>query len=293
VTLVEHGPLAVVIPVHNGVEHTTRCLAALRAQQAEVMVIVVDDGSTDGTAEYLGREHPDVHVLPGTGDLWWSGAADLGCRFAITAGAERLILVNNDIVRLSDDCLSAVAELVRSTDDCASPVVVDEMSDGPTTIVQAGGTLDWLGRGIQPRMAGEPYVLEERVAECDWLPGHVLGFSSSLFLELDGFDRRRFPQYRGDIDFTLRARLRRGRRCLVMHHCWAVNDRTQAGFNFWTRVSLRDFFRGLTSLRSNYNLRETLWFTWTYCPWYARVPYLALFYLKYCYATAKTWVRTA
>jgi GT2 family glycosyltransferase len=293
VRFAERGSLAVVIPVHNGLEHTTRCLAALRAQSGELAVIVVDDGSTDGTAEFLEREHPDVQVLPGTGDLWWSGAADLGCRLAIRNGAEGLTVLNNDIVRMSDGCIGTLAELARSTGACVSPVVVEELPDGSKRVIQAGGTLRWLRGGIKLRLNGEPYVAQDRITDSDWLPGHALTFASSLFLELGGFDRRRFPQYRGDIDFTLRARTRLGRRCLVRHDCWAVNDVTQTGFNFGERVGLRAFLRGLTTLKSNYNLREAVWFAWVHCPWYARVPNLAIFYLKYCYATAKTWVRPA
>src|SRR5688500_14585228 len=105
------GHVAVVVPVHNRLSYTKRLLSELRCSEyEEALVVVVDDGSTDGTGEYLRRHEPDAVVLRGPGDLWWSGAANVGCRFSVTRGARVLILFNNDNLRISRNCIS---ELVR------------------------------------------------------------------------------------------------------------------------------------------------------------------------------------
>ena len=75
---------AVVIPVHGGLPLTVRCLESLRmCDPVPVMVVVVDDGSPDETAAYLATHDPDVHVVAGDGNLWWSGAINVGCDYAI------------------------------------------------------------------------------------------------------------------------------------------------------------------------------------------------------------------
>jgi GT2 family glycosyltransferase len=282
------SPLAVIIPVHNTLSHTARTLALLRGLDGpNATVMVVDDGSTDGTAAYLAHDWPDVVVLPGNGSLWWSGAVDLGCRTAIERGARILVLWNNDNVDASADCLSELARAVDLGDGCAVPVVLKD-EDGSRRILSAGGAVDWLQGGLRLREGGRLYEPSATSGECEWLPGMALTFSSNLFLELSGFDSRRFPQYRGDSDFTMRAR-RAGFSCQVLYSCWVTNDHRQTGMSFTKRISLADFARGLFTLRSNYYLPSTVRFALRHCPPYYVPISLGIFYLKYLYATLKTW----
>lgn len=65
----------VVIPVHNRLSFTRACLESLREQSfRDFTIVVVDDGSTDGTYATLAEEYPEVTLLWGDGDLWWTGA---------------------------------------------------------------------------------------------------------------------------------------------------------------------------------------------------------------------------
>ena len=75
--------LYLVIPVFNRLPFTRTCLQALRQQtHTGFKIIVVDDGSTDGTALVLAREFPEVEVLIGSGNLFWTAAVNLGIRQA-------------------------------------------------------------------------------------------------------------------------------------------------------------------------------------------------------------------
>ncbi|MDP9226719.1 MAG: hypothetical protein M3P18_23340, partial [Actinomycetota bacterium] len=131
------------------------------------------------------------------------------------------------------------------------------------------------------------YRIRAEDAECDWLPGAALAFGRDLFLRIEGFDARMFPQYRGDVDFTTRAS-KAGYKCVVTYAAWVVNDTTQTWINFRRRLSYRDFALGLISLRSAYNLRETILFAWRHCPHRWLIPYLGQFYLRYAYGFWKT-----
>jgi GT2 family glycosyltransferase len=279
---------AVVIPVHNGLEFTRRCLSALAAQEpTEIQTILVDDGSIDGTAEFVGARHPEATVLRGDGNLWWSGATNVGCRHAIASGAEVLILFNNDNVECSADLVSRLAGIAYSTGDCVSAVALVEGANGDRKVLHAGGSLDWAGRGQQLRGTGHEFVADDRVEECDWLPGTALAIRADVFAALGGADARRFPQYRGDIDLTLRAR-RRGRRCLVVRDAWVLNDKAQTGFRVDRPVTPAKVASGFVSRRSPYNLREAVGFAIRHCPPSLVPRYLALYYARYLYACLKS-----
>jgi GT2 family glycosyltransferase len=288
VIFAESAPTAVVIPVHGGLPLTIRCLASLRAcDPIPVMVVVVDDGSPDATADYLRINAPDVHVVAGSGDLWWGASVNRGCEYAIERGAETLILLNNDDVEVSPNLLRELVRLVTERRACVGATVLVDAGDGRRTILAAGGALDWRGRGTVLCRTGEPFAECAAVSECDWLPGMALALRADLFSRLGGIDASTFPQSRGDADLTMRA-AEHGVPCLVSSACWVANDRTQVPFGFTRRLRVRDLARGLVTRNSNYQLSTTLLFFARHCPRRRLIPCLAGFYARYAYAWLKT-----
>ena len=225
-------------------------------------------------------------VLRRDGTLWWSGAVNAGCRYAIAHGAEVVVLFNNDNVDCSADVISRLARVAYATGACVSAVALVEGAGGDRTILHSGGSLDWCSRGQQLRETGLAFAADERVEECDWLPGTALAVRADVFEALGGADERRFPQYRGDIDLTLRAR-RAGRSCLVVRDAWVLNDKTQSGFRFDGRLSLTKVAAGLVSRRSPYNLPVAVRFARQHCPPGLATRYLTLYYARYFYACLK------
>ena len=284
----ETAPTAVVIPVHGGLRLTVQCLDSLRAcDSLPVMVVVVDDGSPDETAAHLAENYPDVHVVSGDGNLWWSGAINVGCKYALKAGARTLILLNNDNVTLSRNLLTELVRLVDELGGCVGATLLMEPRGQQRKIFACGGTLDWRRGGTKLRDSGAPYQKLPSVSECEWLPGMALAFTADTFRSLGGIDARAFPQSRGDADFTLRGRAQ-GYLCSVSMNCWIVNDRSQVPFGFDHRLSFADLFRGLVIRNSNYQLRSTVLFFLRHCPTRWLVPSLASFYARYLYAWLKT-----
>jgi len=92
---VTNRPLAsVVIPNWNGLAHLPTCLEALQAQTyPHLEVIVVDNGSSDGSQDYITREYPEVRLLALNQNLGLTGGNNLGFR---AAKGEILISLNND-----------------------------------------------------------------------------------------------------------------------------------------------------------------------------------------------------
>ena len=65
----------IVVPVHNALKHVELLLNHLKAlnTQFPASVILVDDGSTDGTSDFVALHYPEVRVVRGDGNLWWGG----------------------------------------------------------------------------------------------------------------------------------------------------------------------------------------------------------------------------
>jgi GT2 family glycosyltransferase len=287
VNFLEAAPTAVIIPVHGGLQYTIQCLESLReCEPLPVMVIVVDDGSPDDTAEHLVTHYPDIHVVPGDGNLWWGGAVNVGCAYAIERGAKTLILLNNDNVELSGNLLRELARLVREHGGVVGATTLIQDPDGSRRIGGEGGILH-PGRGTVLRRSGDTFSEADRVTECEWLPGMALAFDDGLFRRLGGIDVSRFPQSRGDADFTIRAR-KLGYSCVVSSACWIVNDIRQGPFSFYYRLRVRDLFRGLVIRNSSYQLRIVLAFYARHYPRRRLIPLLLLFYARYLYAWLKT-----
>ena len=116
-------PIYIIIPVHNRKVLTLACLENLKANDdlQKYHVIVVDDGSSDRTATEVKENYPEVIVLQGDGNLWWTGAIALGMEYANQQGATHFIWLN-------DDCLTELNTL---------ELLVDFLQEHPNSIVGA------------------------------------------------------------------------------------------------------------------------------------------------------------
>jgi GT2 family glycosyltransferase len=156
-------------------------------------IVVVDDGSTDGTADAIAANYPDVTVLAGTGDLWWTGAIALGMEYAAQQGAEFFIWLN-------DDCLPAVGTIAG---------LVEFMQRHPGAIA-APTCLTWEGselvkhhNGANGRMSCVAQPGE--IIEVDSMSGWCVGIPATVFAQIGPPDAWRFPHYSGDDTYIFRA----------------------------------------------------------------------------------------
>jgi len=183
----------IVIPAHN--RHAIT-LAALRALAVDgvtswAVVLVVDDGSTDGTGEAVAREFPSVGLLRGDGTWWWCGAIRRGMEWALARGAERVFWLNDDC-RPPPGGLSALRGLVHR-EECVA--WIDARAPGGWSYGAHRKTL-WRVRRCTPA--------EEAHGQIDTFSGNCVCLPR-YWIERTGLPHDQlFPHGIGDLDYGLR-----------------------------------------------------------------------------------------
>ncbi len=187
---------AIIIPVFNRSAVTSRCLRALENDGVLTWatLYVVDDGSTDGTSEMLRKDFPRAQVIEGSGNLWWTGAIELGMRKAYADGAQFLIWLNDDTVPNPGSC----ARLRTMAGRCEAVITGQCYSGGPDTFVYGG--LDQRGMQlIRIEAHGEEPL---KVKAC---VGNFVCFPRAVIAQIGFPDGTGLPHAFGDLDYTLRA----------------------------------------------------------------------------------------
>ena len=81
-----------------------KCLTSLHNSTVPVKAIVIDNGSTDSTREYVPNAFPDVIWLPQDKNLGFGQANNIGIRYAISQNADYIMLLNQDAT-ITEDCI--------------------------------------------------------------------------------------------------------------------------------------------------------------------------------------------
>lgn len=88
--------IVAVIVTYNAMKWVDRCMQSLRDSFIPVETVVVDNGSTDGTRDYLPAHYPEVIFLPQDENLGFGQANNVGLRFALENNADYALLLNQD-----------------------------------------------------------------------------------------------------------------------------------------------------------------------------------------------------
>jgi GT2 family glycosyltransferase/Flp pilus assembly protein TadD len=210
---------SIIMPVWNRLELTKECLTALSqiTDQPEYEVIVVDNGSTDGTKEFLAGLQGDVQIIRNEQNLGFAKGCNQGA--AVAKGAY-LVFLNNDMVP-QRGWLGALVSEVEAHQEVG--IVGSKLLYPDGTVQHAGVVRDCqhlLPYHIYKSFAGDHPAVNQR-REFQIITAACLLIRRSLFEEVGGFDEGYINGFE-DADLCLKVRERGHRvvyqpRSVVVH----------------------------------------------------------------------------
>jgi hypothetical protein len=140
---------------------TATCLASLKASAyANLSILLVDNGSSDGSGDELRRRFPDVGFLQTGENLGYTGGNNRGIHRAMDEGAEFVLVLNHD-TWMDPGALDSLVETASADARVAAVAPTVVRMDDPESLWYAGGAFDpmralgvhWNGNGRGPSAA--------------------------------------------------------------------------------------------------------------------------------------------
>lgn len=194
--------VTVILPNYNGLKFMETCMASLARQNyKEFHTLIVDNGSTDGSADYIKEHYPQAQLIETGENLGFSGAVNIGIR---SAGTPYVLLLNNDTEADPDfvgEMVNAIerSERVFSASSKMIQMYHKELMD------DAGDMYSLLGWAVQ-RGVGQGSDGYNRPCRVFSACAGAAIYRKSVFEEIGYFDESHFA-YLEDLDVGYRAKI--------------------------------------------------------------------------------------
>ncbi|MFH1039486.1 MAG: glycosyltransferase family 2 protein [PVC group bacterium] len=198
--------VAIVIVTWNGKDDLLECLSSLeKIEPPRPAIIVVDNGSTDGTADAAAERFPGVEIISSPVNRGFAGGNNLGIEKALAAGAGYVCLLNNDTV--ADPRF--LSELLKAAERHPRAGIL-----GPRVYYRSRPDVVWSQGIAVHRLSGRIYTpfqnrpdrgLPDGGGPADAVSGAAMLLKGEMLREAGGFDEDYFLCFE-DVDLCLRAR---------------------------------------------------------------------------------------
>lgn len=196
--------ITIIILNWNGHEMTAACIRSLLAMDAQNLdILLVDNGSSDGSAEILTREFPQITVLVQETNLGFAAGCNVGIRHAMADSAEYILLLNNDTI-VDEDFIREMLIVVESDPRIAAVCPKIYFADKPHLLWYAGADFSlWSGT---PKHRGWKQVDQgqfDDYREITQATGCAMLVRSSTLSAVGLLDEQ-FWAYAEDLDWSVR-----------------------------------------------------------------------------------------
>lgn len=254
----------IVIPVHNRKATTLKCLHHLQLQSyRDYQIVVVDDGSTDGTAVAITTDYPAVTLLYGDGQLWWTGAIVKGIQHVLQTATQSdyVLSLNNDVI-VEADYLQQLLNASTANGNAVVGSLCKDIKDH-TKVLDAGIRISWRPYRYSqvPYRPTQPYT-----TAVDTISGRGVLIPIPVIKQIGNFARQQFPHYGADYEYGLRIKAS-GLPLVIANRAIVYLNDDLTGFRpQQTILSYRDAWKKMFSIKSPANVLVHLGLVWRHCP---------------------------
>ncbi len=198
--------ISIIIPVWNGRHLLPACLESLRAERlrdnSRPEIIAVDNGSADGSADWIIANEPEVRLLRHQYNLGFGGGCNRGLR---AAQSELLILLNQD-AQVYPGWLQALEETFENPRIGIAGCKIF-YPDGKT-LQHAGAWIEWpMGYGRHFGHGEADADAWDVAKPVEWVTGAAFAIRRATYVATGELDEEFWPGYFEDVDYCLRAKV--------------------------------------------------------------------------------------
>lgn len=235
--------VAVIVLNWNGLADTLECLDALQqSDYADKEIIVVDNGSVDGSGAAIREHFPNVHLIENGRNLGFVRGNNIGLQAALARGADLFLLLNNDTI-LKADCISELVKALEQDDEIGIAGPLMQRTLRPD-LIDMGGDFDFRTGTVILRFHDPAQAGESLSTPIDYVWGCGFMVKREVIEQVGLFDER-YGAYYEDADYCMRARAA-GFKTVVALRAWMIHKVGRSGekrFLWQTYMRVRNHIR--------------------------------------------------
>lgn len=234
----------ILLPVHNRKEITRGFVECLKAQTfSDYHLILIDDGSTDGTTQMVRENITSVTILEGFGDWWWAGSLQQGINWLKKQKIDNnaLVLFINDDVSFFPDYLARAVTILNN--NRGSLVLSRFLMQESNEIVETGVCAD---------LQHLTFKIADKADQINCLSTRGLFAYWEDILNIGGFYPILLPHYLSDYEYSIRAH-RKGFKCVSSEDLLIIPNLETTGYHHIKKKNFNSFLNDYFSKKSASN----------------------------------------